>query len=90
MTQRILRVRIFLRRYSHIILTLPQHNRPFSWTARQAFQRGYMEVFLPAIHPEGMKKMNSEEFRNRPMFLRNQFKSDGIFEIPIIENQKIN
>lgn len=33
--------------------------------------------------------MTSEEFRNNPMFLRNQFKSDGTFEMPIIKAQKI-
>lgn len=34
--------------------------------------------------------MTSEEFRNNPMFLRNQFKSDGTFGIPVIKSQKID
>lgn len=33
--------------------------------------------------------MKSEEFRNNPMFLRNQFKGDGVFEIPIIEKEEL-
>lgn len=33
--------------------------------------------------------MKSEEFRNNPMFLRNQFKGDGVFEIPKIEKEEI-
>ena len=31
--------------------------------------------------------MTSEEFRNNPLFLRNQFKSVGIFDMPIIRKQ---
>ncbi|MGI5897408.1 MAG: DUF4417 domain-containing protein [Oscillospiraceae bacterium] len=34
--------------------------------------------------------MTSEEFRNNPLFLRNQFKSDGVFEMPIIRRQNID
>lgn len=34
--------------------------------------------------------MTSEEFRNNPMFLRNQFAADGVFEIPRIEKDEIN
>ncbi len=33
--------------------------------------------------------MTSEEFRTNPMFLRNQFKGDGVFEIPKIEKEEI-
>lgn len=33
--------------------------------------------------------MTSEEFRNNPMFLRNQFENDGVFEIPKIEKEAI-
>ena len=34
--------------------------------------------------------MTSEEFRTDPMFLRNQFKGDGVFEIPKIGKDKID
>ena len=34
--------------------------------------------------------MTSEEFRSNPLFLRNQFKSDGVFEMPIIRRQNID
>lgn len=34
--------------------------------------------------------MTSEEFRSSPLFLRNQFKSDGVFEMPIIRRQNID
>ena len=33
--------------------------------------------------------MTSEKFRTNPMFLRNQFKGDGVFEIPKIEKEEI-
>ncbi len=33
--------------------------------------------------------MKSIEFRTNPMFLRNQFKGDGVFEIPKIEKEEI-
>lgn len=33
--------------------------------------------------------MTSENFRNDPMFLRNQFNGDGVFEIPKIEKDEI-
>lgn len=33
--------------------------------------------------------MTSENFRTNPMFLRNQFKGDGVFEIPRIEKEEI-
>lgn len=33
--------------------------------------------------------MTSEKFRTDPMFLRNQFKGDGVFEIPKIEKEEI-
>ncbi len=33
--------------------------------------------------------MTSESFRNNPMFLRNQFKGEGTFEIPKISKDKI-
>lgn len=33
--------------------------------------------------------MTSEEFRTNPMFLRNQFKGDGVFEIPKIKKEEI-
>ena len=34
--------------------------------------------------------MTSEEFRNNPLFLRNQFESDGNFDMPIIRKQYID
>lgn len=34
--------------------------------------------------------MTSEEFRSNPMFLRNQFTADGVFEIPRIEKEDID
>lgn len=34
--------------------------------------------------------MTSENFRTNLMFLRNQFKGDGVFEIPKIEKEEIN
>lgn len=34
--------------------------------------------------------MTSEKFRTNPMFLRNQFKGDGVFEIPKIEKDEID
>lgn len=33
--------------------------------------------------------MKSAEFRNNPLFLRNQFKGDGVFEIPKIEKEEL-
>ncbi|MBR5827590.1 MAG: DUF4417 domain-containing protein [Clostridia bacterium] len=34
--------------------------------------------------------MKSEEFRTNPLFLRNQFKQDGVFEIPRIEKDEVS
>lgn len=34
--------------------------------------------------------MTSEAFRNDSMFLRNQFETDGTFEMPVIKKQKVN
>lgn len=34
--------------------------------------------------------MKSEDFRNDPFFLRNQFSGYGIFEMPVIKKQDIN
>ncbi len=34
--------------------------------------------------------MTSEEFRNNPMFLRNQFDGDGIFQMPLIKKDTID
>lgn len=34
--------------------------------------------------------MKSEDFRNNPMLLRNQFKGDRVFEIPKIKQEEIN
>lgn len=34
--------------------------------------------------------MTSEEFRNNPMFLRNQFTGDGVFEMPKLRKDEIN
>lgn len=34
--------------------------------------------------------MKSEDFRNNPMFLRNRFKGDRVFEIPKIKQEEIN
>lgn len=44
------------------------------------------ELFL---YHMGVRYMTSEEFRTNPLFLRNQFKSDGVFEMPIIKRAKI-
>lgn len=34
--------------------------------------------------------MTSENFRTNPMFLRNQFKGDGIFDIPLLKTDEID
>ena len=34
--------------------------------------------------------MTSESFRKNPMFLRNQFKGDGIFDIPLLQTDEID
>lgn len=34
--------------------------------------------------------MKSVDFRNDPMFLRNQFARDGTFEMPVIKKTKLN
>lgn len=34
--------------------------------------------------------MTSEEFRSNPLFMRNQFKGVGIFEMPVIQKQSID
>ena len=34
--------------------------------------------------------MTSETFRNQGLFLRNQFKGEGIFEIPVVKKQHVN
>ncbi len=34
--------------------------------------------------------MTSEEFRNKSLFLRNDFTGKGIFDIPIIKKENIN
>ena len=34
--------------------------------------------------------MKSIEFRTNPMFLRNQFKGDGIFDIPLLQTDEID
>ena len=34
--------------------------------------------------------MKSVDFRNDPMFLRNQFARDGTFEIPVIKRTKLD
>ncbi len=34
--------------------------------------------------------MTSQNFRNDPMFLRNQFESEGVFEIPKIQKDEIS
>ena len=39
---------------------------------------------------EAPKKMNSNEFRNNPLFLRNNFVSDGEWNFPIIKRQEIS
>ena len=41
------------------------------------------------ITPEGIH-LKSVEFRNDPMFLRNQFARDGTFEMPIIKKAKLD
>jgi len=33
--------------------------------------------------------MTSATFRNDPMFLRNQFESDGVFELPVIRRESV-
>ena len=37
-----------------------------------------------------MIKINSFEFRNDPLFLRNQFKGVGMFSMPLIKMQDIS
>lgn len=39
---------------------------------------------------KGCNLLTSEEFRTNPLFLRNQFNGDGIFEMPIIKRQDID
>ena len=34
--------------------------------------------------------MTSETFRNQGLFLRKQFKGEGIFEIPVVKKQHVN
>ena len=34
--------------------------------------------------------MTSVEFRNDPMFLRNQFKNEGTFEMPKIKKEEVD
>ena len=34
--------------------------------------------------------MTSEEFRNNPLFLRNQFDGNGTFEMPVIQKQDVD
>ena len=34
--------------------------------------------------------MKSVDFRNDPMFLRNQFERDGTFEMPVIKKAKLD
>ena len=34
--------------------------------------------------------MTSETFLNQGLFLRNQFKGEGIFEIPVVKKQHVN
>ena len=34
--------------------------------------------------------MKSMDFRNDPMFLRNQFARDGTFEMPVIKKTKLD
>lgn len=34
--------------------------------------------------------MKSEEFRSNPMFLRNQFGTNGIYDFPVIKNQEVD
>ena len=34
--------------------------------------------------------LTSEEFRSDPLFLRNQFESDGVFDMPVIRRQNID
>lgn len=36
-----------------------------------------------------MKRLTSSEHRNNPLFLRNQFHGEGVFELPMIRRQKI-
>ena len=37
-----------------------------------------------------MKFITSYEFRNDPMFLRNQFRSVGMFKLPLVKKQEIS
>lgn len=34
--------------------------------------------------------MTSEEFRNNPLLLRNQFENAGTFEIPVIHKEELD
>lgn len=49
----------------------------------------YGGVFCLLIQRKG-ENVTSEEFRNSPMFLRNQFKSEGVFEMPVIHRQNLD
>ena len=42
------------------------------------------------IYEKGGNDVTSEYFRSDPMFLRNQFRGDGVFELPIIRRQEID
>lgn len=47
-------------------------------------------MFLPLILFLGDDNITSYEFRNNPMFLRNQFKGVGMFNLPLVKKQNIN
>ena len=47
-------------------------------------------MFFAYYHSERVKKLTSEDFRSNPLFLRNQFESEGIFGMPIIRRQNID
>lgn len=42
------------------------------------------------IYEKGGNDVTSEDFRSDPMFLRNQFRGDGVFKLPIIRRQEID
>lgn len=48
-----------------------------------------MFAFAKIIY-ERIDVLTSVEFRNNPMFLRNQFENEGTFEMPKIKKEEIN
>lgn len=47
------------------------------------------EIYL-SIDRKGGTDLTSEEFRNNPMFLRNQFQGDGVFGMPCLKKDDVD